>query len=224
MDPGENLGGNRKIAAHKKVAVIVAHPDDETLWCGGTILDNPEVDWFILSLCRKDDPDRAPKFKKALRIFNAEGVMGTLEDSPGQPPLPIKDVKKMILELLPSKEYDLVITHNPSGEYTRHRRHEEVSRAVIELWYKAKIITEEMWTFAYEDNKREYLPRKQEAASIHMAFSEQIFQLKYKLITETYGFLPDSFEALTTPKEEAFWKFETSVDAFIWLKQKGILK
>jgi LmbE family N-acetylglucosaminyl deacetylase len=30
----------------KNVAIIVAHPDDETLWAGGTILNHPY--WRIL--------------------------------------------------------------------------------------------------------------------------------------------------------------------------------
>lgn len=216
-----NTVGN--IGVKKNIAVIVAHPDDETLWCGGTILMNPGCHWFIASLCRKKDPDRAPKFKKALTVYKAKGLMGDLDDSPEQLPLPIKHVKNAILELLPPKDFDLIITHNPSGEYTRHRRHEEISRAVIELWHNNEIFTKELWTFAYEDGNKEYLPKKQDAASVHIPLKKEIFDLKYKLITEIYGFLPDSFEAQTTPEEEAFWKFETSVDAFMWLKHKGIL-
>lgn len=213
-----------KIKGHKHIAVIVAHPDDETLWCGGTILMNPHCDWFIVSLCRKYDPDRAPKFKKALKILQAEGTMGDLDDGPEQETISIKNIKNLILELLPPANFDLIITHNPSGEYTRHKRHEEVSRAIIELWYKHKILTEELWTFAYEDGNKKYLPRKQSSASIHTKLTKEIFEMKYKLITETYGFPYDSFEAKTTPREEAFWKFETSIDALIWLKQDGILK
>ncbi|AVR45117.1 PIG-L family deacetylase [Christiangramia fulva] len=212
------------IEAHKKVAVIVAHPDDETLWCGGLILSNPHHEWFIACLSRENDFDRAPKFKKALTIFKAGGRMNDLDDSPLQPPLSMKDVKTSIMEILPNDGFDLIITHNPSGEYTRHRRHEEVSKAVIELWYNQRIRTKELWTFAYEDGDKKYLPIPQKKATIHKKLTNQIFDLKYKLITQTYGFLPDSFEALSTPKEEAFWKFETPLDAFIWLKQGGIQK
>lgn len=220
MKRNENIYG--KIEAQKNIAVIVAHPDDETLWCGGTILANPHCNWFIACLCRKNDINRAAKFKEALKTFKAKGLMNDLDDSPDQLPLPIEKVKKAILELLPFKNFDLIITHNPSGEYTRHRRHEEVSRAVIELWYKNKIQTRELWTFAYEDGNKEYLPKKQDSASIHFKLTKQIYDLKYKVITDIYGFPPDGFEALTTPKEEAFWKFETSLDALKWLKQKGI--
>jgi LmbE family N-acetylglucosaminyl deacetylase len=31
----------------KSVAVIIAHPDDETLWAGGIILSHPSWLWFI---------------------------------------------------------------------------------------------------------------------------------------------------------------------------------
>lgn len=208
------------IKSGSNIAVIVAHPDDETLWCGGTILENPYSDWFVACLCRKNDSDRAPKFQKVLNILQAPGKMGDLDDGPDQLPLAMKEVKKAILELLPPEKFDLIITHNPSGEYTRHKRHEEVSRAVIELWREDKIRTAVLWTFAYEDGNKQYLPRRQVSASIQIKLKEETYDLKYKIITEVYGFPLDGFEALTTPREEAFWKFDTSLAAFNWLKKQ----
>src|SRR5215216_5029704 len=86
----------------KSVAVIVAHPDDETLWSGGTILSQPSWGWFILSLCRRDDPDRAPKFYQTLEILRAEGKMSNLDDGPEQTPLDGKQIQERIIRLLPS--------------------------------------------------------------------------------------------------------------------------
>ena len=57
------------------------------------------------------------------------------------------------------KHFDLIITHNPTGEYTRHIRHEEVSKAVIKLWHAGKISAGELWTFAYEDGNKKYYPK-----------------------------------------------------------------
>jgi len=71
----------------KTVAVVVAHPDDETLWAGGTMLSNPGKNYFVASLCRKNDHDRAPKFAQALEAFGADGSMSDLEDGPEQIPL-----------------------------------------------------------------------------------------------------------------------------------------
>src|SRR4030043_341894 len=102
----------------KTVALIVAHPDDETLWAGGTILSHPSWKCFIVCLCRGNDKDRAPRFYNALKILKSEGIMGDLDDGPDQKPLNIKDIEHVILDLLPPKHFDLIISHNPSGEYT----------------------------------------------------------------------------------------------------------
>jgi pentatricopeptide repeat protein len=57
----------------KNVAVIVAHPDDETLWAGGTILSHPSWNCFIVSVCRRNDFERASKFYKALKVLKSGG-------------------------------------------------------------------------------------------------------------------------------------------------------
>ncbi|WP_319478851.1 PIG-L family deacetylase [uncultured Draconibacterium sp.] len=206
----------------KEVAIIVAHPDDETLWAGGTILSHPSWNCFVVSVCRGNDPDRSAKFYNALKTFNATGAMGTLDDSPEQKPLDLKIVEQAILELLPAKHYHLIISHNPSGEYTRHIRHEEVSKAVIKLWYKKKIATDKLWTFAYEDGKKKYYPRPEKDAAIYRTLTKRIWKRKYSIITETYGFDEDSWEAKTTPKDEAFRQFTDSFTAVKWLNNGGV--
>ncbi len=211
------MAGSKKVT--KKVAVIVAHPDDETLWAGGTILNHPSWNFFIACLCRGDDNERAPRYRNALKILKSEGVIGDLDDGPDQKPLDEKEVESKILELLPPKHFDLIITHNPTGEYTRHKRHEEVSKAVIRLWYSGRISTNMLWTFAYEDNNKEYFPKPVETASVYRVLSKRIWLRKHSIITETYGFEKNSFEAMTTPGAESFWQFTDPYDAKKWLKQ-----
>lgn len=201
----------------KTVVIITAHPDDETLWAGGTILSNPSWIFFIICLCRKNDPDRAPKFEKVLKILNADGIMGDLDDGPDQMPLPDEDVENSILQLLPRWNFDLAITHSISGEYTRHRRHEEIGRAVINIWNKGKLTAKELWAFAYEDNHRTYYPVVMEDAPIYLPLPRDIWEKKYNIITNVYGFAKNSWEAQTTPKEEAFWQFLNARQALQWL-------
>ena len=207
----------------KTVAIIVAHPDDEILWAGGTVINNPSWNWFILSLCRGSDPDRAPKFYKVLEMLGADGTMGDLDDAPEQEPLDKKVVEQTILDLLPSKHFNLIITHDPSGEYTRHLRHEETGKAVINLWHTGKIFTDELWTFAYSDANRKYYPMPLENAPLYNKLSEQTWQKKHKLIIEKYGFEKKSWEAQTTPRTEAYWKFTDPDSAKKWLDKKGLV-
>jgi len=204
----------------KKVAIIVAHPDDETLWVGGTILKNPDWECFIACLCRKNDPDRAPKFEKVLNILGAKGVMGDMDDGPEQRSLPDVLVEESILELLPSTHFDLIITHSIYGEYTRHRRHEEIGKAVINLWHSAQLTSSELWTFAFEDHQKANLPTAIKKASIFYLLPQEIWKNKYSIVTNTYGFNPESWEAKTTPKEEAFWRFLNADEAYNWLDHK----
>jgi LmbE family N-acetylglucosaminyl deacetylase len=188
----------------KAVAVIVAHPDDETLWAGGTILSHPLWRWLVVCLCRGSDKERAAKFLTALQVLGAEGIMGDLDDGPEQKPLDENEVELAIMQLMPARHFDLIISHNPHGEYTMHLRHEEIGKAVITLWKTGKISAGGLWTFAYEDGCRQYLPKPIKTGTLCHVLPERIWQRKYYIITEIFGFAKNSWEAKTTPKEESF--------------------
>jgi len=194
----------------KSVAIIVAHPDDETLWAGGTILSHPTWKCFVVCLSRASDKDRAPRFYKALKELKSEGIMGDLDDGPEQHLLNENEIESAILKLLPNSHFDLIITHNSNGEYTRHRRHEEVSKAVVNLWNAGKISANELWTFAYEDGNAKYFPKAVKNATIFKIIPEEIWQRKYNIMSVTYGFGKNSWELETTPLSEAFWQFKNN--------------
>jgi LmbE family N-acetylglucosaminyl deacetylase len=229
----------------RSVAVIVAHPDDEILWAGGLMLAHPEWQWLIVTLCRASDTDRAPRFFRTIQHFHANGAMADLDDGPEQIPQDPCDVQETLLRVLQARlsapsaqgsaplarsqfaplsssvarSFDLVLTHGPRGEYTRHRRHEETCRAVVDLWAQNKIATGALWMFAYEDGGRAYCPRAVADAHLRCKLSDDLWLQKYDLITQVYGFAPDSWEARTTPHEEAFWCFGTATAAVEWSQQ-----
>ena len=194
----------------QRAAVVVAHPDDETLWCGGYILNHPEYDWRIVTLCRASDPDRAPKFRRVLEHLGAVGEMADLDDEPDQVPLPNEEIEKTIVRLLVGGRYSLVLTHGPKGEYTRHQRHEECSQGVVELWRTGNIDAERLWLFAYEDGGRAYLPQVRADAERRDVLTENVWLEKRRLIADVYGYPTDSWETQCTPRTEGFWCFDSA--------------
>ena len=201
-------------------ALVVAHPDDETLWAGGTVLMHQGWQWTVVSLCRGGDRDRAPRFLRAVQELGGMEKMGNLDDGPEQLPLDETEVQQVLLSLLPSEHFDLILTHSPYGEYTRHRRHEETSQAVVALWEKGLIGADEVWMFAYEDSGKgggDDLPRAIKTAHLMVHLPEEIWWGKYRTITEIYGFGPESYEARITPREEAFWCFRSPIEFQKWL-------
>lgn len=189
----------------KRAAVIVAHPDDEILWCGGYILLHRDWDWQVWTLCRAGDSDRAPKFRRVLEHLGAGGGMADLDDGPEQIPLAAEEVEQSIQSLIPSgTSFDLLLTHGPEGEYTRHARHEECCRAVAALWRDGRIHAKSLWCFAYDDDHGTCLPRVSAQAEIRSVLPEPVWREKYRLITEFYGFSAESWEARVTPREEGF--------------------
>jgi len=205
-------------------AVIVAHPDDETLWTGGLILMHPEVKWTVLTLCRKSDPDRSSKFCETMKILRAQGIMGDLDDGPEQEPLEIEHVQSEIASMLPANEYDLILTHSTQGEYTRHRRHEEVAEAVINLIEAEKLKSDKLWMFAYEDRNGTRLPMPILHTDRIITLPVDIWEEKYSIITRVYGFNEDSWEARTTPRKEGFWTFGSVDGIKEWLKERSAVK
>ena len=199
-----------RLAPRPRAAVVVAHPDDETLWCGGYILNHPEFLWRIVTLCRAADPDRAPKFRRVLQRLGAEGEMADLDDGPEQTPLPAGQVQETITRLLAGTSHDLILTHGPDGEYTQHRRHAECCQAGVELWRSGGIETRRLWLFAYEDGGRAYLPRVRTDADRRDVLTDDIWLEKRRLIMDVYGFRPGSWEVRNAPREEGFRCFDSA--------------
>ena len=92
---------------------------------------------------------------------------------------------------------------------------------MVELWRSGSIATNRLWLFAYEDGGHAYLPRVRNDADRRDVLTENIWLEKRRLITDVYGYGPESWEARATPREEGFWCFDPADAAVKRTATKG---
>jgi LmbE family N-acetylglucosaminyl deacetylase len=129
-----NVGFSKNVNA----LVLVAHPDDETLFCGGTMLTYPSWNWTIICVTMKLKTQRPKEFAKAISLYRDSGVNIMSSCTLGQ-----KDVNRE----LNTEEYtaikslvkqsagkpDIVFTHNSAGDYG-HAYHKELNKIAGKLF------------------------------------------------------------------------------------------
>lgn len=188
--------------------VVVAHPDDETIWLGGTIAANPQANWLILSMSRSSDTDRAPKFQRVANFFKAKGIIDDWDDDGvlnfNQS---ILAAKKIILKHFQSKHFDFIFTHGANGEYG-HERHKGLHIAIKELLSAKKISTGALLAFNYKKISKYKLSAKADSDFI-INLPKNIFQKKIEAMSCLYGFDPKGIDTgySTNPEALKFIKY-----------------
>jgi len=98
--------------------MVVAHPDDETIWGGAHLL---EGNYLVVCITCGTDQERLEEYKKVMELTKNEYLyLGYPDKTNGERDNwdtvyeSIIDDLKRIYEL---NDWDMVVTHNPEGEY-----------------------------------------------------------------------------------------------------------
>lgn len=192
--------------------LIVAHPDDETLFFGGLLASRAgQVDVVCVTDGNGDGrgAERKLEFESACREL---GVREFQQLDFFDDPHNRLDVERLMKALRPFKlkNYDEVFTHGPIGEYG-HQHHQDVCFAVHNLFCKSARVFSAAYN-CYPD--------------FTIALSEAQYQKKCALLWNVYrkeverflNFLPATFSegyvAHATAEVEALYDFLSARKAF----------
>lgn len=114
--------------------MIVAHPDDETIWGGYHLLKD---DYLVVCITCGDNKIRVNEIKEALKYSNdklimlnfPDKILGKRSDWNEEK----EEIKQDIKKIIEYKKWNLIVTHNPEGEYG-HEHHKMTSKIVTNLY------------------------------------------------------------------------------------------
>lgn len=141
--------------------VIVAHPDDESLWGAQEIKDN---NYLVVCLTDADNKIRREEFEKAIRKLGAKGIILPYPDANGFKRVDwkkekiMKYIKADVATAILYKRWDKILTHNPEGEYG-HLHHIYTNR-IVKSEYKKYINKDNLYYFGKYYNKNELKRKK----------------------------------------------------------------
>ncbi len=154
--------------------MIVAHPDDETVF-GGAELIKYGPEYKVICLTNKSNKVRSKEFEKVMKELKVGSwEMLDYEDILYEQPPQSYNLESLLL----SRDWKKIVTHNPIGEYG-HPQHLSVFNYIKE--YIDKVICDDdvLYVFGKSENKliKDILDKKKEILKLYNSEKDIINQL-----------------------------------------------
>ena len=120
----------------QNVLMLVAHPDDETLFGFYDLINS---NCTVICFTNKGNKVRSRDFEKVMHMIQQTGVMFNYKDAGDEEWKSISNDNfiEAIIPLL-NKKYDMIVSHNSDGEYG-HIQHKRVHSVAVSLSSKLEI-------------------------------------------------------------------------------------
>jgi len=183
---------NRYNASQYRKLMIVAHPDDETLWGGANLFKDR---YFVICLTNGFNLKRANDFRELLKFTNNSGIILNYPDLQDNIRDDWSEVRTGILKdlskLLNYQYWDKIVTHGPDGT-TGHIHHKKTCKYVTKIVKKYNEYNNLYYfgKFYSKKNLPKYLPRisdeelsyKKKEINIYKSVIKYIYKLWYHML------------------------------------------
>lgn len=113
--------------------MIVAHPDDESIWGGYHLMNQ---NYLVVCVTCGSDKNREEEFEKAMEMTNSKYIALNFPDLTNGKKDDWKEeysvIKNSLSRIIGKKKWNTIVTHNPDGEYG-HIHHKKISQIVTKL-------------------------------------------------------------------------------------------
>jgi hypothetical protein len=122
-----------------KAAIFTAHPDDETIWMGGTILLRKDWKWRIFVATHSAEDERGIELQKAVNEYKIQSgnqqidynFIDVMQDTQEEDRIIIDSVTNK-LNNIELSDFDIIFTHNVDGEY------DHINHKILGTYFKNK--------------------------------------------------------------------------------------
>ena len=111
--------------------MVVAHPDDESIFGGAQLLDGSR--WDVICVTGASKASRTRELECAAKRAGVHQLICLAHHDSLNHPLDPTQLSDELSALVSNRHYEQVVTHNPDGEYF-HPQHQAVSKAVLRLF------------------------------------------------------------------------------------------